>query len=417
MIREQLEEAMLQQRRGASACSLLLVDLDRFKLVNDTLGHAVGDQLLCQVAGRLEEAVGALGEVGRLGGDEFAILLRGAYEDAQLADLAEVVIARLSEPFSIDGPELSIGATIGIASSPRDGAAQEELIRSADLALYRAKEAGRGSFHFFDSSMIDDARARQQLESDLRVALRTGGLSLVYQPIVDARTEAVTGYEALLRWHHEERGEIPPELFVPVIEHVGLIRQVGEWVLREACHQAAAWPDEMQIAVNVSAAQVGGSNLAAAVVHALASSGLAPSRLELEITESIFLGDDPATLDSLDGLRALGVQLVIDDFGTGYSSFGRLSPARFHKVKIDKQFVRGVSSGSLQARAVVEAMVVLGHGLDLAVTAEGIETPGQAEMMRAAGCDLLQGFYFGRPVKASALEFQPIEVPLKRKRA
>jgi predicted signal transduction protein with EAL and GGDEF domain len=369
------------------------------------------------VAGRLEEAVGALGEVGRLGGDEFAILLRGAYEDAQLADLAEVVIARLSEPFSIDGPELSIGATIGIASSPRDGAAQEELIRSADLALYRAKEAGRGSFHFFDSSMIDDARARQQLESDLRVALRTGGLSLVYQPIVDARTEAVTGYEALLRWHHEERGEIPPELFVPVIEHVGLIRQVGEWVLREACHQAAAWPDEMQIAVNVSAAQVGGSNLAAAVVHALASSGLAPSRLELEITESIFLGDDPATLDSLDGLRALGVQLVIDDFGTGYSSFGRLAPARFHKVKIDKQFVRGVSSGSLQARAVVEAMVVLGHGLDLAVTAEGIETPGQAEMMRAAGCDLLQGFYFGRPVKASALEFQPIEVPLKRKRA
>jgi EAL domain-containing protein (putative c-di-GMP-specific phosphodiesterase class I) len=249
------------------------------------------------------------------------------------------------------------------------------------------------------------------------VALRTGGLSLVYQPIVDARTEAVTGYEALLRWHHEERGEIPPELFVPVIEHVGLIRQVGEWVLREACHQAAAWPDEMQIAVNVSAAQVGGSNLAAAVVHALASSGLAPSRLELEITESIFLGDDPATLDSLDGLRALGVQLVIDDFGTGYSSFGRLAPARFHKVKIDKQFVRGVSSGSLQARAVVEAMVVLGHGLDLAVTAEGIETPGQAEMMRAAGCDLLQGFYFGRPVKASALEFQPIEVPLKRKRA
>jgi diguanylate cyclase (GGDEF)-like protein len=417
MIREQLEAAMLQQRGKASACSLLLVDLDRFKLVNDTLGHAVGDQLLCQVAQRLEQVVGDVGRVGRLGGDEFAILLLGAYDDAELADLAEVVIARLSEPFSINGPELSIGATIGIASSPRDGDSQEELTRNADLALYRAKEAGRGSFQFFDAAMVEDARSRRQLETDLRVALRTGGLSLAYQPIVDARVQSVTGFEALLRWHHPERGQIPPDLFVPVIEHVGLIRQVGEWVLREACHQAAGWPEEMQVAVNVSAAQIDGSSLAAAVVNALASSGLAPARLELEITESVFLGDDPTTVEALDRLRSLGVQLVLDDFGTGYSSFGRLAPARFNKVKIDKQFVHGVSNGSLQARAIVEAIVALGHGLGLAVTAEGIETPAQAAMMRAAGCDLLQGFYFGRPIEAAALHFPAIRAPAERKRA
>jgi diguanylate cyclase (GGDEF)-like protein len=416
MIREQLEEALLRQEDGASACSLLLVDLDRFKLVNDTLGHSVGDQLLCEVAHRLQDCAGEGACIGRLGGDEFAIVWFGDHEDVELAELSDLVISSLSQPFVLNGSELTIGATIGVARSPRDGRTQEELTRSADLALYRAKEAGRGSFQFFDAGMIEEARSKRQLESDLRGALQTGGLTLAFQPIVEAANGAVMGQEALLRWNHPERGDIAPDLFVPVIEDVGLISQVGSWVIREACAEAASWPEHIHVAVNVSAAQLAGSGLAATVVQALASSGLSPERLELEITESLFLGNDAATLDSLERLRMLGVRLVLDDFGTGYSSFGYLARARFHKIKIDKSFVHAVSEGSRQASAIVEAITALAHGLGLVITAEGVESAEQATLMRLMGCDLLQGYYFGRPeLSRPRLALEPSE--LRRKRA
>jgi EAL domain-containing protein (putative c-di-GMP-specific phosphodiesterase class I) len=256
---------------------------------------------------------------------------------------------------------------------------------------------------------------KRQLESDLRTALQTGQLTLAYQPIVEAATGEIVGKEALLRWSHPERGEIPPDLFVPVIEDVGLISKVGNWVIRQACDDAKSWPTEMRVAVNVSAAQLAGCGLASAVVGALASSGLSPERLELEITESIFMADDVATLDSLDRLRKLGVQLVLDDFGTGYSSFGYLARARFHKIKIDKSFVHAVAEGSRQACAIVEAIVALAHGLSLKITAEGVESAEQARVMQALGCDLLQGFHFGRPAQqlaaASAVRPEPAPEP------
>jgi diguanylate cyclase (GGDEF)-like protein len=415
MIREQLEEALLrQEEEGASACALLLVDLDRFKLINDTLGHSVGDELLCEVANRLQECAGEGACIGRLGGDEFAIVWFGEHSDAELAELSDLVITCLSQPYELAGAELTIGATIGIASSPRDGRSQEELTRSADLALYRAKEAGRGGFQFFDAGMVEEARSKRQMESDLRAALQTGGLTLAYQPIVNAVTSKVVGQEALLRWNHPIRGDIAPDLFVPVIEDVGLISQVGAWVIHEACVEAASWPSEMRVAVNVSAAQLAGSGLAAAVVHALATSGLSPERLELEITESLLLGNDAATLDSLERLRMLGVQLVLDDFGTGYSSFGYLARARFKKIKIDRSFVHAVAEGSRQACAIVESIIALAHGLGLDITAEGVETEDQATLMRLMGCDLLQGYYFGRPEAARALQPAPI---VERRRA
>lgn len=419
MIREQLEEALLRQEEDCSACSLLLVDLDRFKLVNDTLGHAVGDELLRSVAGRLRRCAGEGASVGRLGGDEFAILWYGAHEDSELAELSQMVIGQVSESYRIAGSELTIGATIGIASSPRDGCSQEELTRSADLALYRAKEAGRGSFQFYDATMVEEARWKRQLESDLRCALQQGGLDLAYQPFVDAQTGRVMGKEALLRWRHPEHGEIPPDLFVPVIEDVGLISQVGNWVIRQACAEAAAWPDDALVAVNVSAAQLPGPVLANAVIGALASSGLAAERLELEITETSFLSDDAATLDALEALRRLGVRLVLDDFGTGYSSFGYLARARFNKIKIDKSFVHAVSEGSRQASAIVEAIIALAHGLRLQITAEGVESAAQAALMRRLGCDLLQGFYFGRPAAPDAQTGAVVQsaLSLERKRA
>jgi EAL domain-containing protein (putative c-di-GMP-specific phosphodiesterase class I) len=264
--------------------------------------------------------------------------------------------------------------------------------------------------------MVEEARSKRQLESDLRTALQTGQLTLAYQPIVEAATGEVVGKEALLRWNHPERGEIPPDLFVPVIEDVGLISKVGNWVIRQACEDAKSWPADMRVAVNVSAAQLAGCGLASAVVGALASSGLSPKRLELEITESIFMADDVATLDSLDRLRKLGVQLVLDDFGTGYSSFGYLARARFNKIKIDKSFVHAVAEGSRQACAIVEAIVALAHGLSLKITAEGVESAEQARVMQALGCDLLQGFHFGRPAQqlASASAVRPAPAPEPR---
>ena len=404
LVRELLEETLLMQWREQAECGLLLVDLDRFKLVNDTLGHAIGDQLLVEVARRLEASVGEGGRVGRLGGDEFAIVWRGDASRATLAGVAERIIADLSTSFTIGAACLHVGATMGIARGPRDGAREEQLMRAADLALYRAKKAGRGGHAFFESDMFDEAEDRRLLEQDVRTALHEDGLTLAYQPIVDAATGVEVAREALLRWRHPTRGDIPPDLFVPIIEDAGLIHQIGDWVIREACAEAATWPGRLSVAVNVSAVQLAGKSLAQTVLSALATSGLDACRLELEVTESVFMGDDPATIASLERLRALGVGMVLDDFGQGYSSFGYLSRARFSKIKIDQSFVRGAATGERESRAIVDAILALARGLGVATTAEGVETAAQAEVMRELGCDQLQGFYFGRPVGADALE-------------
>ena len=407
LLREQLEEALLRQLGGDCACALLLVDLDRFKLVNDTLGHSVGDQLLCEVARRLEDCAGTEGIVGRLGGDEFAIVWRGAADEETLGVLAARVIAELSRTITIGAADLHIGATIGISRAPRDGNREETLMRCADLALYSGKEAGRGGHAFFEQQMYVDAEDYRSLENDVRNALGSDGLALHYQPIIDARTGRLVGREALLRWSHPVRGPIPPDQFVPIIEDAGLIHQIGDWVIREACAEAVRWEGNLRVAVNISAAQLCGSGIAETVLGALAATGLAPSRLELEVTESIFIGDDVSTLAALERLRAIGVRLVLDDFGKGYSSFGYLSRAQFSKIKIDRSFVAGAAEGERDCSAIVRAILALARGLSVETTAEGVENEREAAVMRALGCDQLQGFLFGRPVPAEELGEEP----------
>jgi diguanylate cyclase (GGDEF)-like protein len=398
LVRELLEEALLGQAAGQADCALLVVDLDRFKLVNDTLGHAVGDQLLCEVARRLEKGVAGGGRVGRLGGDEFAVVWTGASDDESLGTLAKHLIDELRRSFSVGSATMHIGATVGIARGGVDGRREEQLMRSADLALYRAKEDGRGSYAFFDHSMFVAAEDLRALENDARGALDSGALRIVYQPIVDAESGDTVGREALLRWDHPTRGEVSPHRFIPIIEDAGLMQRIGEWVIRGACAEAATWDEPLRIAVNVSAAQLNGSGLAQTVVNALAASALAPDRLELEVTESVFLGDDAATLGALDHLRKLGVRLVLDDFGKGYSSFGYLARAHFSKIKIDQCFVQGAAEGARESVAIVHAILALARGLGVETTAEGIETAEQAEALRGFGCTQLQGFHFGHPV-------------------
>jgi diguanylate cyclase (GGDEF)-like protein len=403
LVRELLEEAVLRQWADNSGCALMLVDLDRFKLVNDTLGHAIGDRLLIEVGQRLREAVGDEGQVGRIGGDEFAIIWGAPGGRAKMSAAADRIVAELSRSFTVGAAILHVGATIGIAVCPHDGVLEEQLMRAADLALYRAKENGRGGHAFFEQYMFEQAEDHRLLEQDVREALAGDGLTLAYQPIVDAQSGEILGREALLRWRHPKRGDIPPDQFIPIIEDAGLIHQIGDWVIREACAEAARWGGRMKIAVNISAAQLSGAGLARTVLGALAASRLEPSRLELEVTESVFLGDDAATLASLERLRSLGVRLVLDDFGKGYSSFGYLSRAHFSKIKIDQAFVRGAADGAQDCVAIVHAILALSRGLGVETTAEGVETQAQAEVMRELGCTQLQGFHFGRPVPASEL--------------
>jgi diguanylate cyclase (GGDEF)-like protein len=418
LVREQLEGALLRCIAAEGGCALLLVDLDRFKLVNDTLGHGVGDQLLCEVARRLEQSAGGVGTVGRLGGDEFALVWNLRADRDTLSQIADRIIGDLGRPFAIAGTTIHVGATVGIATAPDDGGNEEELIRSADLALYRAKAQGRGSHQFFARWMADEAMASRRLESDLRRAITEGGLSLAYQPIVDARSSAIVAREALMRWTHPEYGEIEPETFIPIIEEAGLIGQVGAWVIREACAEAATWEADVAVAVNVSPVQLGSAGLEATVVSALASARLGANRLELEVTESVFLSDDPSTRDALSRLHSLGIRLVLDDFGTGYSSFGSLARGDFSKIKIDRAFASGAAGGDCQARSIVEAMIGLARGLGLEVTAEGVETAHEAQVLSELGCDQLQGFYFGKPKQSSGprrVELLPDQADVKQR--
>ncbi|MBK5265482.1 MAG: EAL domain-containing protein [Alphaproteobacteria bacterium] len=400
-----LETLIKGQPGRPGACALLLLDLDRFKTINDSLGHQVGDALLRQVAQRLEKLIGPKGHIGRHGGDEFQVLLPNAHTHQALSDIARAVITSLSQPYMIDGSKVVIGATVGIAVAPGDGTTSKELIRNADLALHSARADGYGLYRFYKAAMHKTAEDRRQLEHDLREALANGGLHLGYQPVVCAATEQISGFEALLRWTHPIRGDISPALFIPIAEEAGLIMQIGEWALRTACHEVASWPGDVRVAVNVSPIQFANPSLPALVMSALASAQLAPERLELEITESVFLNDSADTDAMFANLKRLGVRLVLDDFGTGYSSLGYLKKAPFDKIKIDQSFVRGAAIAGNRNAAIIKAIVSLAEALGMDTTAEGAETHDELNLIRSLGCSHIQGFIYGKAMTAAqALE-------------
>ena len=384
-------------------CAVMLIDLDRFKQVNDTLGHPAGDALLKQVAERLVSAVGDKEKICRLGGDEFQICLPDMEARGSLGDLADKIIKSLSQPYSVDGSRCIIGASIGIAVSPFDGQSSEDLIRNADLALYAAKGGGRGRFRFYSSDLHQAAADRRILEDDLRDALTKNEIWLAYQPVVDSRTNTVSGFEALLRWNHPERGPISPALFIPIAEDANLIGTIGEWALQKACEQAAKWPGKLKVAVNVSPSQFTTGTLPKTIERALANSGLQPSRLELEITEGVFLQNSADTDSMFTALKNIGVRLALDDFGTGYSSLGYLKTAPFDRIKIDQSFVHGATEPGSRNGAIIAAIVALANALDMETTAEGIETLDQLDLVRSLGVSHVQGYVYCRPVDNESL--------------
>jgi len=402
---EKIDEALARLRRGGERFSVFMIDIDRFKGVNDSLGHPVGDALLKAVAERLRAAIRETDTVARFGGDEFAILQTLAADQKEGAVvLAGRVLAAINEPYDLDGHKVAIGTSIGIALAPDDGSSADELLKKADLALYRVKSAGRNGFRFFEPKMETEARSRHALENDLRGALARDEFELHYQTIVAFATRSVCGVEALARWRHPELGVIPPDRFIPIAEETGLIVPLGDWIIRRACAEAAAWPAHIRLAINLSPVQFGKSDLAATVAAALADSGLAPERLELEITESVLLAQDDHNLETLHRLKRLGVSIVLDDFGTGYSSLTYLHMFPFDKIKIDRSFVHKLSS-SAECAAIVCAVIGLGASLGIATVAEGVETGEQFALLRVAGCSQAQGFLFSRPVPAAELDF------------
>jgi diguanylate cyclase (GGDEF)-like protein len=401
LFREQLTQALAYIRRGR-ILALLFLDLDQFKGVNDTLGHPVGDALLQAVAQRLRERVRETDIVARLGGDEFAIVQIGLDDPTEASDFAERLISVLEAPFTIEGHQIIIGTSIGVAFAPQDGMDPDTLLKNADLALYRAKQDGRGVCRMYQTDMDAAMQVRRTLELDLRLAQRAGQLELHFQPLVDLQARAVGGFEALLRWRHPERGLVSPAAFIPLAEEIGVIVPMGEWVLRLACAIATTWPGSLKVAVNLSPVQFKSRNLVAAVAGALRDSGLAPARLELEITETAMLQDTNATLETLHALRALGVSIALDDFGTGYSSLSYLRRFPFDRIKIDQSFVRELG-GPRDCSAIVRAVVQLSHELGMATTAEGVETVDQLRMLAAAGCTDIQGYLFSPPVPGPAV--------------
>lgn len=397
-MRRTLEELLEDDDLRTPQCGLFLMDLDRFKNVNDTLGHPMGDALLKIVAQRLARVVGNRGKVGRLGGDEFIVIIPDVTNRSALADLADAIIARLTLPYVIDDCTIQIGATIGIAMAPSDGTCPDELTRNADLALYAAKGAGKGVHRFYTPEMHSDANDRRAIENDLREVLARGELSVMYQPVVDAQSEAVTGFEALMRWQHPERGPIAPSIFIPIAEEINLIHRLGDWMLRSACNEAAHWPDHLRIAVNLSPLQFASPALVNTLVGALADSGLAPERLELEITEGVLLNADPAIDKVLATIQAMGIRLVLDDFGTGYASLAYLKRVTFSKIKIDRSFVRGEPESLRRNQAIIRAMVGLAESLEMETVAEGAETLDEVDLIRSLGCSQIQGYIFGYPM-------------------
>ncbi|MFM7348938.1 MAG: EAL domain-containing protein [Erythrobacter sp.] len=396
-----LEQILAAPSGRERACAVLMLDLDRFKHVNDTLGHPAGDALLKQVAQRLERSIGGAGRCGRLGGDEFQVIVPGHQDRGTLGHMAQEIIASLSQPYSIQGQSVVIGASVGIALAPEHGANSEELIRNVDLALYAAKDAGRGVFRFYAEDLHAAAEERAELEQDLREAIAKGELELYYQPVVYAANEKIVGFEALMRWNHPRRGWISPAKFVPIAEDAGLIDRLGQWALRTACADLARWPRSIRCAVNVSALQFANPELPTIVANALAHSGVAPSRLELEITESVFLNDNSGTDAMFKALKRVGVRLALDDFGTGYSSLGYLKKAPFDKIKIDRSFVQGATEEGSRNGAIIASITSLAEALHMDTTAEGVETLDELELVRLLGCSHVQGYIYFKPMNAS----------------
>jgi diguanylate cyclase (GGDEF)-like protein len=396
--REELEEGLARAHRD-DALAVLCLDLDNFKSVNDTLGHPVGDALLKVVAERLLEGIGATGTVARLGGDEFAIVQTGAAQPVGATVLAQHLIETIAAPYEINGHSVVIGTSIGIAVAPNDGSDPDAILKNADLALYRAKAEGRGVYRFFEAAMDASMQVRRLLELDLRSALALDQFELMYQPLIDLTTAEVKGLEALLRWRHPERGLVSPAEFIPLAEEIGLITQIGSWVLRRACAEAATWPSHLTVAVNLSPVQFTSRTLVLDVVTALGASGLPPRRLELEITEAVLLQDTDATLATLTHLKQLGVHISMDDFGTGYSSLSYLRKFPFDKIKIDQSFIRDLDNRP-ESMAIVRAVAGLGRSLGISTTAEGVETLDQLRTVKAEGCTQVQGYLLSRPLAA-----------------
>ena len=400
MFQDRLRHDLERSRLANKCIAVLCIDLDLFKNVNDSFGHPMGDRLLRLVAQRLTTNMRGNNLVARLGGDEFAMILAADALPNDVSDQAAEMIDILSTPYDIDGLEIVIGASIGIAISPGDGESSEELLRNADMALYRAKSEGGGVHRFFEKEMDRHAQKRRDMEIDLRRALANGEFELHYQPLVDLTLDRIVAFEALLRWQHPVKGMISPADFIPVAEDIGLIIPLGEWVLREACLQAAKWPSDIKVAVNLSPAQFRSRNLTQVVFSALAQSGLSPQRLELEITESIFLADSDVNIAILHQLREFGVRISMDDFGTGYSSLSYLRSFPFDKIKIDRSFVRDIADRP-DSVAIVRAISGLGRSLNISTTAEGVETMDQLDWLRAEGCTEVQGFLFSAARPAS----------------
>jgi diguanylate cyclase (GGDEF)-like protein len=396
---EAMYHAATRAARG-EAFAVLCLDLDRFKQVNDTLGHPVGDALLRAVAGRLGSLARDVDTVARLGGDEFAVVQANVAGPNAAALLAQRIIDDLRAPYDVLGHRIVIGATVGIALGGPEARDVDTLVRNADLALYRAKQEGRGMYRFFEPDMDARAQARRQLEMDLRGAIERHEFELHYQPLMSVSDRRVAAFEALIRWRHPTRGLVPPDAFIPLAEEIGLIVPIGAWVLRAACAEAAGWPDPVNVAVNLSAVQFVRADVARQVAIALDESGLSPARLEVEITETALLNDSAATLATLHALRALGVRIAMDDFGTGYSSLSYLRSFPFDKLKIDRSFIRDLGETG-ESAAIVRAIASMGRSLGIATTAEGVENEQQMAQLVRDGCTELQGFYFGRPCPAA----------------
>jgi diguanylate cyclase (GGDEF)-like protein len=382
--------------------ALHCLDLDQFKVINDTLGHPAGDTLLVEAGHRVQNA--ARGHfVARLGGDEFVVLQTVGDDRDAIDKLARRILEEMAQPLVIDGNEFAPSTSIGIAIAPQDGDGGETLLRNADLALYRAKEAGRGTYAFFEESLNQRAQQRRQLETDLRLAVDRAEFELYYQPLFDLKDNRICSFEALIRWNHPTRGLISPAEFVPIAEDTGLIVPIGAWVVREACRQAASWPKHVRVAVYVSPVQFHRGALNETILLALADSGLEPARLEIEITESIFLEGSETTLRLLHSLRSLGIRVALDDFGTGYSSLSYLQSFPFDKLKIDRSFIHNLLTRD-GASAIVRAITELAHALNIETTAEGVEETAQLMELRAHGCSSVQGFLFAEPMTAADVE-------------
>ncbi|WP_051332345.1 putative bifunctional diguanylate cyclase/phosphodiesterase [Cucumibacter marinus] len=394
---EQLAHAVARLERYGSPFAVLYLDLDQFKLVNDTLGHMAGDKLLLQVADRIRQVVRQTDCVARLGGDEFAVIMGDDCTNDQAALVATRLIERICEPYEIEHEVVQIGLSVGIAMAPINGTRPDQLLRNADLALYRAKDEGRGTYRFFESRMDSEVRERRMLELELRQAVEDGQLTLHYQPLVTARSGRTIAFEALMRWHHPIRGMVPPIEFIPIAEQSGLIMEIGDWTIREACRTASRWPEGLSVAVNLSAKHFKMSDIVQVVTDALDDTGLASERLELEITESLLIENPDEVIGKLRQLKDLGVTIAMDDFGTGYSSLAYLMKFPFDKIKIDKSFIDR-SGGDPVARDILRAVATLGKSLKIEITAEGVETEEQVAFLREIGCDQLQGFYFAKPL-------------------